>query len=115
MNQFNNLKYIFSCFIVFFVETNIILAAGPPVTVTNPSGSSSVSELVGKVLEWVLGIAGSIALFMLIIGGTMYITSTGDEQKIATAKKIINWTLIGLVIILTSYSIIAILDNILTS
>ena len=115
MNQFNNLKYIISCFIIFFVETNIILAAGPHVIVTNPSGSSSVSELVGKVLEWVLGVAGSIALLMFIVGGVMYITSTGNEQKIGVAKKIINWTLIGLIIVLVSYSVIAILDNILTS
>ena len=114
MNQFNNLKYIISCFIIFFVETNIILAAGPPVIVTNPSGSSSVSELVGKVLEWVLGVAGSIALFMLIAGGIMYITSTGDEQKIATAKKIINWTILGLIVILASYSIIVVLESWLT-
>lgn len=85
-----------------------------PITIDNPITTSDFSEIIENTLLWVLGIAGSIALFALIVGGIMYITSAGDEQKIATAKKIFNFTVIGLILILISYSIIVTLTDILT-
>ncbi len=84
------------------------------ITVPPTTSTTDFSTLVGKVLEWVLSVAGSIALLMLVAGGIMYITSAGNEQKIATSKKIITWTILGLMIVLASYSIIVVLDNILT-
>lgn len=74
----------------------------------------SFPEIIESTLLWALEISGSIALFALIVGGVMYITSVGDEQKVTTAKKIFNFTIIGLVLILLSYSIIKTLTDILT-
>jgi len=89
-------------------------AAMTTIEVTNPIQTSDFSVLVGNVLQWVLGVAGSISLLMLVAGGIMYVTSAGDEQKIVVAKKIIVWTLLGLMVVLASYSIIVVLDSILT-
>ncbi len=110
----NNFKYVFFYLALFFMHRSEVLASTPVVVVSNPGGSSNLSELVENVLSWVLSVAGSIALLMLVVGGIMYITSAGDEQKIAVSKKIITWTILGLVIILASYSIIVALDKILT-
>ena len=85
-----------------------------PVTIFNPITTSSFSQIIENTLLWVLGVAGSIALFMLIAGGVMYITSAGDEQKVAAAKKIFNFTIIGLILVLISYSIIVTVTDILT-
>ncbi len=84
------------------------------ITIKNPIATSDFSVLVGNVLKWVLSVAGSIALLMLVAGGIMYITSAGDEQKVASSKKIITWTIIGLMVVLASYSIIFVLDELLT-
>ena len=84
------------------------------VVVDNPIETSDFAKIVENTLLWVLGIAGSIALFMLIVGGIMYITSGGDEQKVATAKKIFNFTVVGLILILLSYSVIKTLVDIFT-
>jgi len=89
-------------------------AIATPVTIANPITTSDFSKIIENTLLWVLGVAGSIALFMLIVGGVMYITSAGDEQKVATAKKIFNFTIIGLILILISYSIIVTVTDILT-
>ncbi|MCK5491012.1 MAG: hypothetical protein KAI67_04155 [Candidatus Pacebacteria bacterium] len=105
---------LFYCLLLFLFVSFQKASAVTTIDIPNPISSTDFSELVGKVLEWVLGVAGSIALFMLIAGGIMYITSTGDEQKIATAKKIINWTILGLIVILASYSIIVVLESWLT-
>ena len=83
------------------------------IVVTNPITTDDFAQIIENTLLWVLGIAGSIALFMLIVGGIMYITSAGDEQKVATAKKIFNFTVIGLIVVLLSYSIIKALSDIL--
>ena len=82
------------------------------VTISNPITTSDFTEIIENTLLWALEVAGSIALLMLIFGGVMYITSAGDEQKVATAKKIFNFTVIGLVLILLSYSIIKVVSDI---
>ena len=84
------------------------------ITIANPITTSDFSQIIENTLLWVLGIAGSIALFALIAGGVMYITSAGDEQKVAASKKIFNFTIIGLILILLSYSIIVTVTDILT-
>ena len=82
------------------------------VTIANPISTDDFTELVTNFLQWLLGIAGSIALLMLIYGGITYITSAGDQQKAETGKKIVMWTLFGLIIILASYSIIRVVEDI---
>lgn len=87
-------------------------ALATTITIDNPITTGSFTEIIENTLLWVLEISGSIALFMLIVGGVMYITSAGDEQKVATAKKIFNFTIIGLILILLSYSIIKVVSDI---
>lgn len=60
------------------------------------SGQRGLGALVGGVvgiLSWTVGIA---AIFMLINGGLQYVLSAGDSSKVATAKTIIMYSLIGL-------------------
>ncbi|MFC1633016.1 hypothetical protein ACFL1U_02660 [Patescibacteria group bacterium] len=45
-----------------------------------------------------------IVVLMIIIGGIMYITSAGYEDKVGTAKKTLTGAIIGLVIIFVSYA-----------
>ena len=84
------------------------------INITNPIDTSDFGTLVENLLLWILSVAGVLALFMLVAGGIMYMTAGGDEQKISTAKKMVKWTILGLALILVSYSIISVLDSILT-
>ena len=72
------------------------------------------SKLVQNLLSVMLSITGSLALLMLIFGGVMYVGSTGDEQRIITAKKIVVYAIIGLILILGAYSIVMVLNKIVT-
>ena len=94
--------------------SNVIAAAPITIKVTNPIKTSDVYELAENVLLWVLSVAGALALFMLVAGGVFYVTSSGNEQRVETARKIITWTVLGLMLILASFSIIVVLDKILT-
>lgn len=62
----------------------------------------TLSQIAVNVLQFLLGVAGVLTLIMLVIGGIMYLTSAGDEDRIAIGKKIFFNSLIGIVIILAS-------------
>ena len=115
MKKFFKKKAALFCGVIIITvlsANNAIAQVG--VTVANPIKTSDFAKIIENVLLWVLGVSGSIALFTFILAGVMYITSAGDEQKITTAKKLFNFTIIGLILILLSYSIIKVLNDILT-
>jgi len=49
---------------------------------------------------------------MIIVAGFYFITATGDPAKIDTAKKIILWTLIGLLVVISAKGLIALFKEI---
>lgn len=65
-----------------------------------------VGEIAGMT-NVVAAIAGPFALLSLVAGGLMYILAGGEEEKIGKAKKIIMWSLIGLVIIYGAFAIVS--------
>jgi uncharacterized BrkB/YihY/UPF0761 family membrane protein len=53
-----------------------------------------------------LAIASALGVGMLIYGGIMYFLAFGSEERATTAKNIINWALIGLIVTVFSAMII---------
>jgi len=60
----------------------------------------SLTEVVGRIINIVLGFLGLIALILFIVGGFQWMTSGGNEEKTAGAKKLMVSAIIGLAIIL---------------
>jgi hypothetical protein len=56
--------------------------------------------------NWILGIVGSLSLFMFVYGGIMFLISAGASDKIGQARKIIVASVVGLIIVFSSYLII---------
>lgn len=69
---------------------------------------------IEQIIQVVLGLVGIIAAAILIWGGIMYITSAGDEQKAAHAKRIIIYAVVGLVFIGLSIVIVNLTINFFT-
>jgi len=61
---------------------------------------SSVETLAANVAGVILGISGSIALLMFVIGGFLYIFSGGRSERVSQATKILTSSVIGLALIL---------------
>lgn len=85
-------------------------SASPTVTTLDipfvpPLLIGGVKGLVDTIINWLVGLASLIVVLFLIIGGIMYVGSSGDEERIKRAKKIINYTIIGLIILLISYTV----------
>lgn len=79
------------------------------------SSSSSLSELIGNGIRLFLSFAGAVAVVFVIIGGFMYITSSGNEEQAEKGKKTLINAIIGVVVIIMSYVIITVITNLVSS
>jgi len=86
---------------------------GGPGLYRSPISYCTVQDLLTAATTWILGLVSSIIILILVIGGLMYVTSTGDEERLRQAKNIILYAVIGLGIILISYSLIVEVKSIL--
>lgn len=92
-------------FLMIFIVQKKAEAASTITAVTRKIKVSDFVHLIENVFKWSLSVAGGIALIMLIIGGILYMTSTGNEQKAMQAKKTVYWALGGLMLVLAAYGI----------
>ncbi len=68
--------------------------------------AQSPAELIGKVIKIMMSIVGSIALVMFVYAGSMWMLAGGNAQQTSKALKTMVWSAIGLIVILSSYSIV---------
>ncbi len=69
----------------------------------------NIAQAGQKIIAYILGLIGFIALLVIIISGLTYITSAGNEQKIESAKKILTSAAIGLVIAVLAYGFLQVI------
>jgi hypothetical protein len=62
--------------------------------------------LMVSISNYILGIIGSLALLVFIIGGVMLLFSGGGSEMVDKGKRTITGAVIGLIIVFTSWSII---------
>ncbi len=88
----------------FLLEIYKILGATNTPAVV--SGAPRIAQIISNVLEFLLGIAGTLALIAMVIGGIMYLAAGGDENRIDTGKKIFKSAIVGMIIIMASLVIV---------
>ena len=81
-------------------------------TMENPFAFDTFTELSYAIIDFLFYLALAVAPIMIIIAGFHFITAMGDPAKILIAKKIILWTLIGLLVIISSKGLIALIQQI---
>jgi hypothetical protein len=60
----------------------------------------SARAFIGWVLLWIVGIAGGIALILIVYAGFMIITSTGNPQRVQAGKELLTAAISGLAVLL---------------
>ena len=68
-------------------------------------GESNLGQFLALLVQVLLGFIGLIFVILIIYGGATWMTAMGQDEKITKAKKIIINSVIGLIIIILSYSI----------
>lgn len=71
-----------------------------------PLSSDSVTATIAKVVTFILGLVGALAVLMIIVGGVMYVVGGSDRGTQETAQNIIKWAVVGLVIALLGWVIV---------
>ncbi len=62
-------------------------------------------ETIGRIINFLLGFLGVLALILILYAGFLWMTAAGNEENVAKAKKIMGAAVIGLVIILAAFAI----------
>lgn len=83
--------------------------------VPDPKSESGhpIADVLMRVLMWLLGIFGFLALIAFIIAGVLYLTAQGDYRKIEQAKKATYYAIIGIVIGLIGLIVVRTIDSLL--
>ncbi|MBI4281377.1 hypothetical protein HY625_00990 [Candidatus Uhrbacteria bacterium] len=68
-------------------------------------GSRGLRETVGSIINVFMGLLGTVAIVIILIGGFQWMTAGGNEEKVEKAKQMLGAGVIGLAIILAAYSI----------
>lgn len=82
-------------------------------TFSNPLSAEGTSigatELVGRIIQGVLSIAGVLAMAYIVVGGVKLILgyAQGSEEKVGQGKKTLLYAILGLVIAFGGYVIVS--------
>jgi hypothetical protein len=63
-------------------------------------------EAVKDILNYFLTFLGLIAVAFIIYAGILMVTAGGEEDQVGKGKKIITWALVGIIIIVLSWTIV---------
>ncbi len=75
--------------------------------------TKSLKVAIFDTTAWILGFATAISVLMIIIGGLYYVMSTGNQEQITTAKKIIQYSLYGLIVVGISYALVVVISTVI--
>lgn len=71
----------------------------------NESLTPDPTIIAGQVVQAVLSVLAIVFLAFMVYAGITWLTAQGDDQKSAKAKKIIEESITGLVIVIAAYAI----------
>lgn len=78
------------------------------------AGNGTISGLATTIINILLGLAGIVAVFMIIIGGYQWMTARGNETQVTNGRKTLINALIGLVIVVLSFAVVQVVVSFLT-
>lgn len=64
------------------------------------------SSLVGRIIKFIMGFAGTIALVTFMYGGALWLISAGRMDYVSKGKNYMIWAVIGLALVFGSYIIL---------
>lgn len=73
-----------------------------------------IGQYIAGLQNYAIGIVGIIAVIVMMIGGIVWLTSGGNHHRIEEAKKLIGGSLVGILLVLSSYLILYIVNPKLT-
>ena len=82
-------------------------------TFSNPLNAETLPELMATILRILFALIGIISVIIIIIAGFRMVLASGNEAELTKAKQAITWAIIGLIVALMSFSIVAIVQKLI--
>lgn len=76
-------------------------------------GQDGLIYLLNQIITLLYTLGGLMVFFNLLISGYQYLTSGGDQQKILSAGQRITYSLYGIIFLVSSFVIAAVLGQLL--
>ncbi len=70
------------------------------------SKQDGLSNILKNATNIVLFIAGALAVIMIIYGSIRFMTAHGDEKQVESARLIVTYSVIGLIIAILAYALV---------
>jgi len=90
-------------------------ATGSAPAIKNPLKNDSLIAFINSIIDAALKLGAIVSVAAVILAGFMFVTAHGDEDKIKTAKNILLYAVIGMVILLGARMISEVIINTVTS
>lgn len=78
---------------------------------SNAPGIDLTLERVFEIIEglacWITDVALVLIVIAVVYYGIMFLISRGDPTKVTSARKALGWGIVGILVILATYTIIA--------
>tara|TARA_B100001964_G_scaffold239755_1_gene308009 strand:- start:946 stop:1323 length:378 start_codon:yes stop_codon:yes gene_type:complete len=122
MNKFKNYLLFFISYAFLILQPLIVKAdflsglntaaggAGLPM-----GGGNKLEDYIVKIINGLLSLVGLIFVIMIILGGFKWMTAQGNADKVREAKDMIKNSIIGITVVLLSYTIVYAVYNIITT
>ncbi len=86
----------------------MVIGQGPEPIITHPD---QVIGLLSSLLGYFWTILGIVVVMMLLYAGFNFVTAGGDDDKIKKAKHMVQWSLIGIVVMILSGGVMLLIEN----
>jgi hypothetical protein len=99
------LAYVIISAIAHYVKLNPNISETGPIQ--NPIlDTDTFGALLTNMIKGFMGLAGLLAVLMILFSGFRYITAQGNDEQTAQAKTGLQWAVIGLAIAILGYVIV---------
>jgi len=76
-----------------------------PAKVLESGSDATLSKLINPLVYNILIISGVMAFIVIILAGFNYITASGDKGKLEQSQNMLNYCILGLILIVTAFLI----------
>lgn len=78
------------------------------ISLTNPlqNDETDVRKIIGNIIKGLMAIMGGLCLVMVVKGGTTWVLSMGNPEKITSGGQTMLWAILGMVLTIASYLIL---------
>jgi hypothetical protein len=104
--------FIFT-FIALLTIFSFINFANAQIAIKNPLKYDTIEQLINAIINFLFTLALVVVPLVIVVAGYFFITSEGDPVKVAKARQMVIYALVGLLIIAASKGIIAVIEKVI--